>query len=121
MNDIYRKGVGTDFAKKIGMFVHHEIRNFSFLEPFSDEASEKEKEEPGKKRKIIRGAETRSGKADNRKIFAELEIVGNSDFSEHYRSGRKTVKEKIGQKGNHRAEKSRGLFNGFSENVINYH
>ena len=33
----------------------------------------------------------------------------------------KPVKEKIGQKGNYRTEKSGSVFNGFSENVINYH
>ena len=69
MNNINRKGVGTDGAKEIAVFIHHKSGDFSFLEPFSDKASEKEKEKPGKKRKIIRGTESVSGKTDYREEF----------------------------------------------------
>ena len=69
MDDIYRKGIGTDLAKKIAVFVHHEIGYFTFFEPFSYKTSEKEKEKPGKKRKIIRGTETAARKSENSKEF----------------------------------------------------
>ena len=121
MDDIDGKGVGTDFAKESGMSVHHEIRYLTFFEPFSNETTGKEKEKPGKKREIIRRAETRPRKTDNCKIFAEIKAVRYFNVSEHNASGRKTIEEKIGKKGNNRTEKGGSLFNGFSEDVINYH
>ena len=104
---------GIDNAK-IVVFIHHKIRNLAFFEPFSDIASEKEKEEPGKKREIIRGTETRSGKTDNGEIFAEIKIIRYSNFSEHYASGRKTIEAKENRKGNHGTKKSIGFVYGFS-------